>query len=146
MAQSFEEYLSNIMTKVAEEEFENSPAKDIIRKLVRDCKYWGCTIKMKYDEDTCTAYIYLTVPKDSQLLEDIDGDNHYKPMAGADAAKLIKKRFAEYFSISNTDFVVKYKVDPKIDIWTTESADKRLEEYDKAVKEYDKRKANGEDL
>ena len=153
MSKSFDEYVTNIFEKVAEEEFDNSDAPIVLKRLIRDCKYWGCNMKMKQEEDYSKVIVYLTVPKNSELLEDIDGEGVYRRMCGEDAAKLIKKRVIEYFSMiekvlwgTTPKIVVKYKVNPYVDIWTTKDADEAVARHDAAVKEYERRVDNREEI
>ena len=149
MDKSSEEYITDIFEKVAEVRFENSDAPKVLEKLVGDCKYWGCDMNMKEEDDYAKVIVYLTVPKNSELMEDIDGDGHYRNMSGENAAKLVKKRIVEYFSMiqkffwgSNPKVIVKYKINPYIDTWTLEQADNALKHYNDALKNYNEKVEN----
>ena len=131
------EYLEGIIDRCAEEEWKNSDAPKVLKKIMDDCAYWGCTVRVDYNEELNECTIYLKVPEESQLLEDIEGDDHYKQVAGINAAKLIKRKFLDYFNsngLMSSNVTIKYKINPNIDLWTTEMADIALKRRLEAAK------------
>ena len=147
MGQLYDEFAQSVckvFERCAEEEYESNGYRKIMEKVVEDSRYWGIVMETKYDEANNIVYFYLTVPKNSQLLEEFEGV--CTPMCGEVAAKIMKQRLLDYFKFTDSIVNVKYKINPYRELWTLEDADKALENYKKACAEYNRRRANGEDI